>query len=77
MGMDVETLRRAQDGNGDESGDGIESSKGGGDGDGDGEKNEDGIGEGREKAKKRKKPHKSCERDIRYEGDLVGERKKT
>ena len=60
-GTGVETRGRTQDGNGDGSGDGNESSRGDGDED---NGNEDRIGEVGREAKKRKKPHKSCRRDV-------------
>ena len=74
----VEANEGTQDGNGDGSGDGNESSSGDGNGDedGNGDSNEDGIGEGGGGSKKRKKPHKSCRRDVRNGGDLGGKRKK-
>ena len=45
--------------------------------DGNGDGNEDGIGKGGGETKKRKKPHKSCRRDVENGGDLGGKRKKT
>ena len=77
MGTGVETRGRTQDGNGDGSGDGNESSSGDGNGgeDGNGDGNEDGIGEGGGEAKKRKKPRKSCRRDVGNGGDLDRKRK--
>ena len=65
-GTGVETRGRAQDGNEAGSGDGNERSSGDGNGDGSG----DGIGDGGGEAKKRKKPHKSCRRDVENGGDL-------
>ena len=71
----METRGLIQDGNGDRSGDGNESSSGDGNGDGSGDENEsssgDGNGDGNEggigedggKQKKRKKPHNSCRHD--------------
>ena len=80
MGTGVETRGLTQDGNGDGSGDGNESRSGHGNGDedgnGNGNGNEDRIGEGRGEAKKRKKPHKTCTRDVGNGGDLVGKMKK-
>ena len=69
---------RTQDGNGDGSGDKNESSSGDGNGDedGNGDGNEEGVEEGGGEAKKRKKPHKSCRRDVGNGGDLSGKRKK-
>ena len=80
----METVGRTQDGNGDGSGDGNESSSGDGNGDedengkedGNGDGNEDGIGEGGREAKKRKKPHKSCRRHLGNVGELGGKRNK-
>ena len=65
-GTGVETRGRTQEGNGDRSGDISKSSSG----------NEDGIGEGGEEVKKRKKPHRSCRRDVGNGGYLGGKRKK-
>ena len=79
MGTGVETRERIQDGKGDESGDGNESNHrgdGNGDEDGNGDGNEDGIGKGGRETKKRKKPQKSCRRDVGNGGDLGGKRKK-
>ena len=56
----VETRGQKHDGKGDWSGD----------------ENENGIGEGGGDAKKRKKPRKSCRRDMKNRGDLGGKRKK-
>ena len=44
--------------------------------DGNGDGNEDRIGQGGGEAKKRKKPHKSCRRDVGNGGDLGVKRKK-
>ena len=55
---------RTQDRNGDGSGDINDSSSGDGNGVEDGDGNGDGIGEGGGEANKRKKPHKSCRRDV-------------
>ena len=70
----METRGRTQDGNGNGSGDGNESSSGNGNGEEDG--NEDRIGEGGGEAKKCRKPHKSCRRHVGNGGDLGGKRKK-
>ena len=77
-GTRVETCGRKQDGNGDGSGDGNESScgYGNGDKDGDGNGKEDRIGEGVREANKRKKPHKSCRRQVGNGRDLGGEKEK-
>ena len=71
----METRRRTPDGNGDGNGDGSEDSNGDGNADED-NGNEDRIGEGGRKAKKRKKPQKSCRRQVGNGGDLGGKRKK-
>ena len=68
-GTGVETCGRTQDGKGDRSEDGNESSSGDGNG------NEDIIGEGGGEAKKRKKPQNSCRRHVGNGGDLGGKRK--
>ena len=67
-GTGMEASERTQDGNRDGSGDGDESSSRDGNG------NEDGIGEVRGEAKKRKKPYRSCRRDVENRGDLGGKR---
>ena len=74
----VEANEGTKYGNGDGSKDGNESSSGDGNGDedGNGNGNEDGIGEGGGEAGKRKKPHKSCRRDVGNRGDLGGKRKR-
>ena len=69
-GTGVETPGRIQDGNEDGSGDGNESNSGDGNG------NEDMVGEGGRDAKKRKKPHKTCRRNMGNGRDLGGKRKK-
>ena len=72
MGTEVETHGRTRDGNGDGNGYGNKRSSELENGDG----NEDGIGEGGREAKKRKKPHKSCRRNVGNEEDLGGKREK-
>ena len=69
----METRGRTQDRNKD----GNESNSGGGNGkeDGNGDGNKYGMGADGEEAKKRKKPHKSCRRDVGNEEDLGGTRK--
>ena len=64
-------------GTGTGAGTGNESSSGDGNGDedGNGDRNEDGIGEGGREANKRKKPHRSCRRNVGNGGDLDGKRK--
>ena len=76
-GTGVKTLGQTQDGNGDESGGGNESSSGDGNGDegGNGNGNEDGVGEGGREAKTRNKPHKSCRRHVGNKGDFGGKGK--
>ena len=73
----METRGRTQDGNGDRSRGGNESSSGDGSGDedGNGNGNEDRVEESGREAKKRKKPHKSCRRHVEKGGDLGGKRK--
>ena len=76
--MGVETRGRTREGNGDGSGDENESSGGdrNGDKDGNGDRNKGGIEEGGREWKKRKKPHKSCRRDVGNRVDSSGKRKK-
>ena len=77
-GTGVEARGRTREVNGDGSGDGNESSSEdeNGDGDRNGDGNEDGIGEGEGEENKRKRPHKSCRRDVGNWGDSGGKRKK-
>ena len=72
----MEANEGKQDGNGDASGDGNESSSGDGNGDEDGNGKEGGIGEGGGETKNRKKQHKSCSRHVGNGGDLSRKRKR-
>ena len=73
MGTRVNTRGRKQDGSGGRCGDGKKSSSLDGNGDG----NEDRIEESGGETKTRKKPLRSCRRDVENVGDLDEKRKKT
>ena len=71
----METRGQTQDGNGDGSRGGSDSSSGYGNEDEDGNGDGDRIGEGGREAKKRKKAHKSYRRHVGNGGDLGVKRK--